>query len=145
MRAAALLAVWAASFTACTVPGETAVAVLPPGVWSDPVELLLPNRDTLGTYDWRLFLRYDEHLAPDRFTLQLTVLTPDSLRFSEPVTVQLPSGPAPAALLREFGIDYRRRVRLARTGSYRILLRPQTPLQGIDAVGIQTVKSDTSD
>ena len=130
----------AALSTRCAMPERIAVAEID-GLWQEPVELVLPNADTVGCYDWQLFVRGNERLAADRFSLQITVLTPDSLRFSEPVTMQLPA-PAATPLLREASIDYRRRVRLAAVGNYRVRIAPAQPTAGIDAVGIQIVKTE---
>lgn len=126
----------------CTAAGRSVVAEVDAAGWSDPVELILPNDDTLGCYDWQLFVRCDDRFAAQEFTLRLTVLTPDSLRFEEPFAVRVPATAAPAAVMREIAVEYRRRVQLGRTGNYRIRIRPQQPLQGVEAVGIQCVKSN---
>lgn len=131
----------AAALAGCTMPGRTAVAEIG-GVWKDPVELVLPNDDTTGCYDWQLFVRCDDRIATDSFTLRMTVSTPDSLRFSESVTVHRTPQPAPAPLLQETVVDYRRRVRLAARGNYRLRIAPLRPIEGIEAVGIQTLKSE---
>ena len=128
--------------TGCSMPGRTAVAEIGGGTWSDPVELVLPNNDTTGCYDWQLFVRCDDRIAPEAFTLQITLLSPDSLRFSESVAVQLPASPAAAPVLREAAVDYRRRVRLSALGNYRLRIAPHEPLRGVEAVGIQTLKCD---
>ena len=144
MRAVLPLAA-AAALTGCRVPGQTVIAELGQEPWRESVELLLPNSDTLHRYDWTLFLRCDKRTMPDAFTLQVTVLTPDSLRFTEPVRVVCGTERVAAALHREVAVDFRRGVQLARTGNYRLQIRPESPLHGIEAVGIQRVKIDTSD
>lgn len=131
----------ATALTGCTMPGRVAVAEIG-GTWAEPVELVLPNDDTTGCYDWQLFVRCDDRSTTECFTLQITVLSPDSLRFSESVAVQLPPEAAPAPLLREVAVDYRRRVRLSARGNYRVRIAPQQPVEGIAAVGIQTLKID---
>ena len=132
----------AALLAGCTVSGRSVVAEVDGGEWSAPVELLLPNSDTLGRYDWQLFLRCAERLPADSFTLRITVLTPDSLRFEELLPVRLSAQPAPAPVMPPIEIDYRREVQLARTGLYRLRIGPLQPLRGIEAVGIQTLKCD---
>lgn len=136
---AAIVAVFTAG---CTTPYRSVVADVSARNWSEPVELLLPNTDTLDCYDWQLFIRNDERIAADTFTVRITVVSPDSLRFEELFLVRLPAQFTPAAVLRETLIDYRRNVRLFRSGDYRLTIEPLHPLQGIEAVGIQTVKSD---
>lgn len=132
--------VWLA--TGCSTPYRSVAADVDAGAWDAPVELMLPNTDTLGCYDWQFFVRCDERIAPDTFTVRIAVVTPDSLRFEEPFAVQLPACTTPAARLCEHLLDYRRRVRLARTGDYRLTVSPVRTLSGIEAVGIQTVESD---
>ncbi len=139
--AAGLAAVaWLAA--GCSTPYRSVDADVDAEAWNAPVELTLPNTDTLGSYDWQFFVRSDERIAPDTFTVRIAVVTPDSLRFEEPFAVQLPVCTTPAARLCENLLDYRRRVRLSRTGDYRLTIRPVRPLRGIEAVGIQTVESD---
>ncbi len=125
----------------CSSPYRSIVADVDATAWVDPVELILPNAATLDCYDWQLFVRGDDRIAADTFTLRIAVVTPDSLRFEESFLVRLPARPVPAAVLSEADIDYRRRVRLSRSGDYRLTIRPLYPLRGIEAVGIQTVKS----
>ena len=133
----------AGTITGCTTPYRSIAADVPASNWTEPVELTLPNTDSLACYDWQLFVRNDERIVADTFTLRITVISPDSLRFEEPFLVRMPAASStPAALLRETIIDYRRKVRLHRTGDYRLTIEPVHPLRGIEAVGIQTVKSN---
>lgn len=133
-------AAWLA--TGCSTPYRSVVADVDAGTWDTPIELTLPNTDTLNPYDWQFFVRCDERIVPDTFTVRIAVVTPDTLRFEEPFAVQLPACTTPAARLCETLLDYRRRVRLSRTGDYRLTITPVRPLRGIEAVGIQTVESD---
>ena len=48
----------------------------------------------------------------------------------------------PAALSREADLPYRRRIRFARTGDYCITVTPGRPVKGIEALGINIVKSE---
>lgn len=126
----------------CSTPYRSVVADVDAGMWDEPVELILPNTDTLDDFDWQLFVRSDDRIAADTFTLRIAIETPDSLRFEEPFFVRLPARSAPAALLRENIVGYRSDVRLSRSGDYRLTIRPTRPLRGVEAVGIQTVKSN---
>ncbi len=139
---AAGLAAVIALATGCSTPYRSVVADVDAGAWDTPVELILPNTDTLNHYDWQFFVRCDERIVPDTFTVRIAVVTPDTLRFEEPFAVQLPACATPAARLCETLLDYRRRVLLSRTGDYRLTITPVRPLRGIEAVGIQTVESD---
>ncbi len=68
----------------CSTPYRSVVADVEARMWCDPVELILPNVDTLNEFDWQLFVRSDDRIAADTFTLRIAVETPDSLRFEEP-------------------------------------------------------------
>ena len=143
LTVAACAACAAATIAGCTTPYRSIAADVPASNWTEPVELTLPNTDTLDCYDWQLFVRNDERIVADTFTLRITVTSPDSLRFGETFFVRMPAAQStPAALLRETIVDYRRKVRLHRAGDYRLTIEPLCPLQGIEAVGIQTVKSN---
>ena len=126
----------------CTTPYRSIAVDVSASNWSEPVELLLPNTDTLTCYDWQLFVRNDERIAADTFTLRITLRSPDALRFEERFLVRLPARSVPASVLRETLVDYRRKVRLRRAGDYRLTIEPVRPLRGIEAVGLQTVQSN---
>ena len=126
----------------CSLSGCAVVAEVPGDAWDETVELRLPNDDTLGCCDWQLFLRCDDRFAADTFALRITVLTPDSLRFEETLPVRLAAERTPAPVLPVVRIDYRRRVRLARRGLYRLHIRPLRPIEGVGAVGLQTLNCD---
>ena len=128
----------------CSTPYRSIVADVDSDAWSEPVELILANSDTVNAFDWQLFFRCPGPVEPDTLSLSITLLSPDSLRCVERFAFRLPAVDAPAARLRECAVDYRRRVRLSRTGDYRIRIAPLRPLSGIEAVGLQTQPS-TSD
>lgn len=110
--------------------------------WDSPVAIILTNNDTTTLRDMDLFLRYDGRMDEDTLTVRIAVITPDSLRHEEPFRLALPPIHTPAALSREADIPYRRRIRFARTGDYRISITPGRPVKGIEAVGINIVKSE---
>ncbi|MDE5963645.1 MAG: hypothetical protein K2G58_06455 [Alistipes sp.] len=126
----------------CSTPYRSVIADVDAGMWDEPAELILSNVDTLHEFDWQLFVRGDYRIVADTFTLRIAIETPDSLRFEEPFFVRLSARSAPAALLHENMVGYRRNVRLSRSGDYRLIIRPTRPLRGVEAVGIQTVKSN---
>lgn len=128
--------------TGCSSPYRSLVADVDSRGWSEPVELELPNSDTVHPYDWQLFVRCDDRLEPDTLSLRITLLTPDSLRFGETFAMRIPRSENPAAVLQEVAVDYRQRVQLRCTGSYRIRIAPLRPVRGIEAVGIQTCPSN---
>lgn len=110
--------------------------------WSTPATFTLPNADTATRCDLQFFLRCDECLAGDTVTFRIAVTTPGRLRFEELFATTVPRTQSPAALLRERIVPYRRAVRLAETGDYRISIAPLRPLKGVEAVGLNIVKSE---
>ena len=87
-------------------------------------------------------LRYDDRMDEDTLTVRIAVVTPDSLRHEEAFRLVLPAAHTPAALSREADLPYRRRIRFARTGDYCITVTPGRPVKGVEAVGINIVKSE---
>ena len=110
--AAAIAAVAAAG--GCTQPFRSNAADTDPVSWKDPAGIVLANADTT---------------------------TPDSLRFEEFFRITSPRTNGPAAIAREIAVPYRRRVRFAREGDYRMTIAPTRPVRGIEAVGIGTSDS----
>ena len=68
-------------------------------------------------------------------------MAPVSLGLSLLFTLRLPVSRGPAPLLRDTAVLYRRRAVLRRTGEYRMTIRPDEPVRGIEAVGIAIEKS----
>lgn len=107
-----------------------------------PAAIVFTNTDTTTLRDMDLFLRYDDRMDEDTLTVRIAVVTPDSLRHEEAFRLALPAAHTPAALSREADLPYRRRIRFARTGDYCITVTPGRPVKGVEAVGINIVKSE---
>lgn len=125
----------------CLSPHQSTAVDVDPADWHTPAELRLPNADTVSLRDLRLFLRCNDRFAEDSFTVRIELRTPDSLRFEETLRIDLPRTEGPAALAREHLVPYRRQVRLARSGDYRLRITPERPLRGVEAVGLNAVAS----
>ena len=110
--------------------------------WGTPAAIVFTNTDTTTLRDMDLFLRYDDRMDEDTLTVRIAVVTPDSLRHEEAFRLALPAAHTPAALSREADLPYRRRIRFARTGDYCITVTPGRPVKGVEAVGINIVKSE---
>lgn len=110
--------------------------------WQRAATFLLPNSDTAALHDLHLFLRCGECFAEDTVTFRITVTTPGRLRFEELFPAAIPRRHSSAALLGERIIPYRRAVRFTETGDYRISIAPLRPLKGVEAVGLDIVKSE---
>ncbi len=124
-----------ASLTAagCLSHHRSAVADVDPRGWNDAAEVSFANL-------W-LVVRYDAAFAGEPVELEVTTVAPDSLRLTERFTLRLPVSRGPAPLLRDTAVLYRRRAVLRRTGEYRMTIRPDEPVRGIEAVGIAIEKS----
>lgn len=112
------------------------------GAWRDTAQLTFRNEDTLGLSDLHFFLRYNDRFTGDTLPVEVIVLSPDSLRVSERVTLRIRRMAGPASMAHEAKIPYRRRIRFSRKGAYRVLVVPDTTVRGIEAVGIHLTNSD---
>ncbi len=139
LPASALAALLAGSCLSARV--STAVDV-DTRAWRRAATFVLPNSDTAALRDLRLFLRCDERFAEDTVTFRITVTTPGRLRFEELFLAATPRTQSSAALLGERIIPYRRAVRFAETGDYRISIAPLRTLKGVEAVGLDIVQSE---
>ena len=102
---------------------------------------MLANADTTSLRDLTLFLRCNDRFGEDTLTLRIVTTTPDSLRFEEFFRITSPRTNGPAAIAHEIAVPYRRHVRFAREGDYRMTIAPTRPVRGIEAVGIGTSDS----
>lgn len=127
--------------TGCGPHTQSEAVDVDAGMWNAPAVIELANTDTVTLRDLRLFIRCNERFTADSLPLQVMVLSPDSLRYEEHVTLRPVPGRHPAALNRVCEWPYRTRVRLTDTGDYRVVIRPVTPQQGIEAMGINIVKT----
>lgn len=126
----------------CAAPPQGGVTDVDPARWERPAQIVLKNGDTTSRRDMALFLRCDDRFDEDTLTLRITFRTPDSLRTEERFTASIPRTTTPAALRRIAVLPYRRRVWLARTGDYRVEIRPCRPVRGVEAVGITLQESE---
>ncbi len=120
--------------------GATAADVDRP-MWRRPAELVVTNSDTVGLRDMGLYLRYNNRFSEDTLTVRVSVVSPDSLRVQEYVTVAVGHEAVPAALRGNADVVYRRRAVLRHAGDYLFTITPTRPVRGIEAVGINIEKS----
>ena len=130
-----------AGATGCSSPCQTAAADVSPRRWEASAEIRLENVDTVMLRNAALFLRCNDRFTEDTLTVRIAALSPDSLRFEEPFLLALTRTNGPAALMREYLVPYRHRIRLGRTGEYRFLITPIRPVRGVEAIGIQLSES----
>lgn len=135
--------VWLGVMSAgCTAPHYSLAVDLKDGVWRDPVVLPVQNGDTLTGRTLRLFFRCEADFRADSLGVTVAVTTPDSLRFEEPFVLWFRQEDSPASLQREIVVRYRSHVVFNRTGLYRLELTPCREVRGIEAVGINIIKSE---
>lgn len=132
----------AALLSGCVAPQQTAVADVDARAWCDDAAVFVENGDTVSVRDILLFVRYDDRCPRGVLPLTVTTVAPDSTRFSEPFTLQLDPQHSAAALRGEQVVTYRRRVVLSQRGAYRMIFRPDSVAAGIEAIGINIVKSE---
>ena len=138
---AAAAALLLSEVAGCASDSWSAAADVNPSEWAAGAGILFPNADSLARYDVTLFLRCNDRFGEDTLTLRIATTTPDSLRFEEFFRITSPRTNGPAAIAREIAVPYRRRVRFAREGDYRMTIAPTRPVRGIEAVGIGTSDS----
>ena len=126
----------------CSSPYQNAVTDIPARKWSEAIEIRMENADTLTLRDAALFLRCNDRFTEDTLTVRIATLSPDSLRFEESFLLAITRKNTPAALMHEYLIPYRRRIRLSRTGEYRLVVTPERSVRGVEAVGIRLSKSN---
>lgn len=111
-------------------------------MWDDEATITFVNNDTAATRSLDLILHVNKDFEADSISLDITVFTPDSLRYSE--RVALPVNARWSAEMRQTDIEvpYRRNVTFAHEGEYTINMTPVAGIIGVEAAGInfQTTK-----
>ena len=100
--------------------------------WHEGAVVEVENGDTTTLRDLSLVIRSNRSFRADSIRLEL---------FIETVGFPMHHLHRAAALRNVDEIPYRRRVVLDRPGTYRITLTPTARIEGIEAVGINIVKS----
>lgn len=129
----------------CLRPTQAVMEDTSPLGWADTVVLAVENGDTTTLRDLSLVVRSNREFRCDSLPLEITLLTPDFRYYSEQITFPIRHERSAAALRRVNEIPYRRRVILNRIGTYRLILFPSIPVEGIEAVGINIVKSEPTE
>ncbi len=150
----------AALASGCAAAGLSAAADVDTREWRSPAVVSVSNSDTLGLRDMALFLRCNGRFRDDTLTLHIETFTPDSLRLAEtfllaPAAADLerpahgkrrrhrPAAHAAASPARREVLScYRTRVRLGAAGTYRFVITPCRPVEGVEAAGIHFENRD---
>lgn len=142
MRRAAILFLTACSMAGCLTPTGAVMTDVPVSGWRDEAVVRIDNRDTLTERDLFLLLRRNARFTCDSLCLSVSVFSPDSLRFDERRTFPVLRTRRAASVRDVVRIPYRLRAVLPHAGEYRFVFTPSEPVSGIEAVGIDIVKSE---
>jgi len=143
MRAYRGLCAWilALGTAGCLRPTQAVLCDVDPYGWTEGAAAEVENGDTATLRDLSLVVRSNRLFRSDSLRLEICVETPDSMRYTETVSFPM-HHPRRAAALRIIDeVPYRRRVVLDRIGTYRFTLTPDRPIEGVEAAGINIVKS----
>lgn len=105
--------------------------------WDNPITVIYKNTEADRLCDLGVTLHINRRYATDSVALEITTLTPDSLRYSEVVTLPAKAEwPSKQSTTMDMAIPYRHDVRLMHEGEYYIILRPLQSIAGVEAAGI---------
>ena len=127
-----------ALLSSCGV-GESVVAMGDVSLegWNEPVNITYDNSDTSTLLDMDVTLHVNRRFDASSIALEITTLTPDSLRYSESVTLPVRMRwTSNRAKTTDIALPYRRDVHFAHEGEYHISLRPLQNIVGVEAAGI---------
>ncbi len=127
--------------TGCLRPTQAVMCDVDPYGWTKGAIVEVENGDTSTQRDLSLVVRSNRLFRSDSLRLEIRIETPDSMYCTETVSFPM-RHPRRAAALRIIDeVPYRRRVVLDRVGTYRFTLIPDRPINGVEAAGINIVKS----
>ena len=135
----ALMAVLAIVLLSSCGVGESVVAMGDVSLegWNEPVNITYDNSDTSTLLDMDVTLHVNRRFEASSIALEITTLTPDSLRYSESVTLPVRMRwTSNRAKTTDIALPYRRDVHFAHEGEYYISLRPLQNVVGVEAAGI---------
>lgn len=105
--------------------------------WSEEATLSYTNKQTELNYDLSVVLHVNRRFKAKQLELQITTMTPDSLRYTEQVTLPVSfSWESPTAVTTDIELPYRQDVALRCKGKYKMVIAPQQSVVGVEAAGI---------
>ncbi len=138
LRTAAMAIIAMLVFVQCRTE-QSAVAMGDVSIdgWDNPITVTYKNTEADRLRDLGVTLHINRRYATDSVALEITTLTPDSLRYSEVVTLPAKAEwPSKQSTTMDIAIPYRHDVRLMHEGEYYIILRPLQSIEGVEAAGI---------
>lgn len=105
--------------------------------WDERVELEFEHGQERERCDMDIVLHVNRTFKHREVAFEITLFTPDSLRYSEFISSEIDVEWGPTArYYHDLPIEYRRDVELAKEGSYRVAIRPLYSLSGVESAGI---------
>ena len=105
--------------------------------WSEETTVSYTNKQTANNYDLNIVLHVNRRFTAKQLEFEITTMTPDSLRYSEQVTLPVSlSWENPTAVTTDIELPYRRDVTLRCEGEYTMVIAPQQSVVGVEAAGI---------
>lgn len=126
------------SCVACGIePCRVAMTDVDSGSWEDTATVRFDNTDTASLYDLSVVLHVSPSFDCEQVSLNVEILSPDSMRLTEDVTLATAVLEASdKASGRDVEAPYRRSVRLQSKGCYTISITPREPVVGVEAAGV---------
>ncbi len=125
----------------CIASHQSVVVDVNASAWRDQASVEMINHDTTTLRDISLFVRYSPQIAEDSLHLSLTISTPDSLNYTEQITIYLDPKIEQRGARRVIELPYRKEVLWSSKGLYNITFTPQEEVHGVEAIGVNIVKN----
>ena len=105
--------------------------------WAEPITVTLKNEQAESVGELTIVLHVNRNFKAKQVEMEIVSMTADHLRYSEKITATpTVEWPVPTAQSVDIEIPYRHNVLMRKAGSYNYTIKPLTPLQGVEAVGI---------
>lgn len=109
--------------------------------WSDEATISYINQEDATYYDLNITLHVNRRFKAHELELEITTMTPDSLRYSERVTLPVNvTWDNPSVATCDVELPYRQNVHLRRKGVYNMVITPQQSVVGVEAAGVNFQK-----
>ena len=128
----------AALMAACSLqPDMVVISDVDNSDWSDMATVKYLNNE-LDECDMSIVLHVNPRFKPKHLTLEITMLTPDSLRLTEQVRFDVEHSPQRKTLAAtDVEIPYRRNLKLKHKGQYVWQITPSHSIEGVESAGIK--------
>jgi hypothetical protein len=105
--------------------------------WGDAESVTYNNSDTLSLRDINITIRYNDDFKQSVLPLKIEVITPDTLYFTDTVSLPLQHPSTAIAVATTESVPYRKRILLNKSGDYTFSFKPLSEVKGVEAIGIE--------